>query len=235
MTNSPNGALRHQEQREQIVAAARELVRAAVVSASLHGNISIRIPGADQILLTSASSLTAVTTENLATLTLDGALIGGHLDPSSHEIVRMHTVVYRARSDIGAVLHTHPPHSTSFAVASREIPCIYEGMARFGMTDPIPVAKYGPRGSEESVNNIAKVVGANTWLILLEHHGILAFGRTMAEAVRHAIIVEEAAQLAIQAEALGGARPIPANLLAATQQRAVDFAKLGVQRAADHL
>lgn len=219
-----------QTYRESIVAAAQELLRAQVVSASLHGNISVRLPGTDRILLTSASSLAAMTTERLAMLTLDGKLVGGELDPSSHEIVGMHTTVYQARPDIGAVLHTHPPMATSFAVASREIPCIYEAMVRFGLTDPIPVAKYGPRGSDESLQNIAKVIGPKTWAILLEHHGILAFGRTMADAVRIAIIMEESAELALRAAPIGGAKEIPAHLLQATQQRAVDFQQLGTQR-----
>ena len=205
--------------------------RAGTVSASLHGNISVRIPGTDRLLLTSASSLAAVTAASLAVLTLDGQLVGGELQAASHEIVGMHTIVYRTRPDVQAVLHTHPPYATSFAVASRPIPCIYEAMARFGMTEPVPVAKYGPRGSDESLNHIAAVLRDHVWVILLEHHGILAFGRTLAEAVRHAIIVEEGAQLALQAEALGGARTIPEHLLAATQQRAVDFARLGTQRA----
>src|SRR3712207_200331 len=88
-----------QSHRESVVAAAKELVRAGVVSASLHGNISVRLPGTDRMLLTSASSLAAVTPDRLALIGLDGELVAGELEPTSREIVGMHTTVYRARGD----------------------------------------------------------------------------------------------------------------------------------------
>jgi ribulose-5-phosphate 4-epimerase/fuculose-1-phosphate aldolase len=101
------------------------------------------------------------------------------------------------------------------------------------MTDGIPLAKYGPRGSVESVSNIAKALSVtkNTKAVLLENHGVLAFGVNPAAAARANLIVEEAAQMAIFAEVLGGAKPIPPELLKATVGRRDQFAKAGKQRA----
>jgi L-fuculose-phosphate aldolase len=101
------------------------------------------------------------------------------------------------------------------------------------MTDGIPLAPYGPRGSSESVTNIARALNGtkNTKAVLLENHGVLAFGANPAAAARANLIVEEAAQMAILAEVLGGAKPIPSALLKATVGRRDEFARAGTQRA----
>ena len=152
--------------------------------------------------------------ENLAILDLDGKLIEGEINPTNAEIVHMHAIVYKERPDTGAVVHTHSTYATSFALASRSLGCSYEALVRQEMTDGIPLAKYGPRGSAESVSNIADALSAtkNTKAVLLENHGVLAFGANPAAAARANLIVEEAAQMAIFAEVLGGAKNIPAGI-----------------------
>ena len=66
----------------------------------------------------------------------------------------MHTAMYADNADVHAVVHTHSPFATAFAVANRPIDCWIEALAMFGLPDGVPVAGYGPRGSEESIANI---------------------------------------------------------------------------------
>jgi L-ribulose-5-phosphate 4-epimerase len=214
--------------RQGIVDAGRALVQARVLSPSLHGNMSARLPGAETILLTSGSSLAEMHPDDLALLDLDGRVLEGQINPVTHEIVHMHTAVYRKRADVGAVIHTHSPYSTSFAVANRPLEVFSEALARFGIEEPIPVAAYAPRGSRESVSNIVDVIGPKTRAVLLQNHGILTFAEDIATARTLVLVMEEAAQLAINATILGGATVIPAELLHYTQQRARDFAAQGV-------
>jgi L-fuculose-phosphate aldolase len=47
----------------------------------------------------------------------------------------MHACVYRERKDVGAVIHTHSPRATSFALAHTPLPVAYEAFLRFGVTD----------------------------------------------------------------------------------------------------
>src|SRR4051794_38735099 len=136
-----------QELREMVVQGASALVKAGVLSASQHGNWSIRVPGTDRFLL-SGSALAGIRPEDLAILTLDGEVVEGGLSASSAEIIRMHACVYQQRPQTGSVVHTHSPYSTAFAVASRPLECFSEALARLGSTDPVPVAKYGARGSD---------------------------------------------------------------------------------------
>ena len=100
------------ELRMAIVEAARDLVSAGVLSASKHGNWSVRIPGTDRILLT-GSSLVNMKPEDLAVLSLDGEMVQGSLQPTTAEIIRMHTCVYRERPEVGSVVHTHSPYATA--------------------------------------------------------------------------------------------------------------------------
>jgi L-fuculose-phosphate aldolase len=225
--------LNHTTLRQAVIDSANFLVRIGAISMSHHGNFSVRVPNTDTILLTATSSFDNLKPENLALLDLDGRLIEGEINPTNAEIVHMHGIVYKERPETGAVVHTHSTYATSFALASKSLGCSYEALVRQDMTDGVPLAKYGPRGSRESVENIADALRATKTAkaVLLENHGVLAFGPDPAAAARANLIVEEAAQMAIFAEVLGGAKAIPPELLKATVGRRDDFARAGVQRA----
>ena len=225
--------LNHPALRQAVIESANFLVRVGAISMSHHGNFSVRVPGTATILLTATSSFDNLRPENLALLDLDGKLIEGEINPTNAEIVHMHAIVYKERPETGAVVHTHSTYATSFALASRSLGCSYEALVRQDMTDGIPLAKYGPRGSPESVTNIANALrtAKNTKAVLLENHGVLAFGADPVAAARANLIVEEAAQMAIFAEVLGGAKNIPSELLNATIGRRDKFTNVGTQRA----
>ena len=225
-------SLKHESLRHSVIDSANFLVRIGAVSMSHHGNFSVRVPGTDTILLTATSSFDNLKPENLALLDLDGRLVEGEINPTNAEIVHMHAIVYKERPETGAVVHTHSTYATSFALASRSLGCSYEALVRQDMTDGVPLAKYGPRGSSQSIDNIANALRATakTKAVLLENHGVLAFGADPAAAARANLIVEEAAQMAIFAEVLGGAKPIAPELLKATVGRRDEFARAGVQR-----
>lgn len=219
--------------KDQIVASANLLIQSGVMSLSLHGNISARIPGTDRFLLTAGGSLSNLKHENIALFQLDGTLLEGAVEPTSAEIVDMHAVVYRLREDMGGAVHTHSPSATSFAVAGQPIPLIYEALARFNMTDGVPLAGYGPRGSKESVENIARAIKENQNIggVLLANHGVLAFGGDAVSAARANIIIEESAILGINAHTLGTVNEIPHEMVEYTQQRRDQFASAGVRKA----
>jgi len=226
-------ALKHGELRQAVIESANFLVRIGAISMSHHGNFSVRVPGTDTILLTASSSFDNLKPENLALLDLDGKLVEGEINPTNAEIVYMHAIVYKERPDTGAVVHTHSTYATSFALASRAIGCSYEALVRNEMAEGVPLAKYGPRGSGESIANIVTALNSTkkTKAVLLENHGVLAFGANPAAAARANLIVEEAAQMAIYAEVLGGAKIIPPELLKATIGRRDEFSRAGVQKA----
>jgi L-ribulose-5-phosphate 4-epimerase len=205
----------YRESREQLVQAAQLLFQSGVMSHSGHGNMSVRLPPGEQMLLTSRGSLAHLTHEQLAVVTFDGEVVEGALDPTTREIIAMHSGVYRAREDVDAVIHTHSPHSTSFALAHESLSCVYEAFLRYGITEGIPVAEWAPRGSPESVSNIVRQLQLHPTVpaVLLANHGLLAFSHDPLFTAQLIIIMEEAAELTLRARVLGGEKSFPAGAL----------------------
>jgi L-ribulose-5-phosphate 4-epimerase len=216
---------------EQVVAAARSVVAGGAISANGHGNVSLRVPGADEMYFTSAPSLRGLDPSGVVRVALDGTLLEGNLPPIQGAVVAMHTAMYRDRPDVGCVVHTHSPFATAFAVAQQPIDCWIEALAMFGLADGVPVAAYGPRGSEQAVANIRAAVRPGVPAVLLANHGVLVFHRTPDLAVLVSGVVEEAAQAGINARAVGGPVAIPADLRAAALQRAMAFDAAGTKTA----
>lgn len=207
-----------------LVAAARLLVGTGVLSASGHGNASIRVADRE-LVLTSRSSLVGLEATGTARVDFDGRVHDGRVEPANLEIVAMHRVVYEALPEVRAVVHTHSPFATAFALAHRPLPSRYESTIRYGLVDDVPVAPWGPRGSRRSIEQIRATIAEHGPVIalLLANHGLLAFGRTIDEAARLAIALEEAAAATYRAEALGGARPLPADALDAVEDQMAAF------------
>ncbi len=199
------------EERHALVAAVRNLFEAGVMSHSGHANVSVRV-GQEQMLLTSSGGVRDLPPDQLAVVGFDGTVTEGRLEPVTTEIVSMHTAVYRARREAGAVIHTHSPYVTGFALANAALPCRYEALLRFGQTDQIPVVAWAPRGSRESVDAISEAVHThpNTFAVLLGNHGLLAFAADAATTSSLVVAIEEAAEAEVHAVPLGGARDFPA-------------------------
>ena len=101
----------------------------------------------------------------------------------------------------------------------------------FGLATGVPVAGYGPRGSEQAIANIRASVTPGVPAVLLANHGVLVFHRTPELAILVGGVVEEAAQAGINAASLGGPVEIPAELRAAALQRAMSFDSRGTVHA----
>jgi L-fuculose-phosphate aldolase len=216
---------------DEIVSVARRVVASGAISANGHGNVSVRVPGADEMYFTAAPSLRDHPPGAVVRVGLDGALLEGELPPIQRAVVAMHTAMYEDRPEVNCVLHTHSPYATAFAVAQRPIGCWVEALAMFGLPTGVPVAGYGPRGSDEAVANIRAAVLPGVPAVLLANHGVLVFHRTPELAILVGGVVEEAAQAGINAAAIGGPVEIPEELRDAALQRAMTFEREGTARA----
>ena len=216
---------------EQVADIAQRVVASGAISANGHGNVSIRVPGADEMYFTAGPSLRGHPASAVVRVGLDGTLLEGDLPPIQGAVVAMHTAMYQDHADVGCVLHTHSPYATAYAVAQRRIECWIEAMAMFGLAEGVPVAGYGPRGSAQAVANIRQAATAGVPAVLLANHGVLVFNRTPELAILVGGVVEEAAQAGINAAGLGGPAEIPAALRAAALQRAMAFDSRGTVRA----
>lgn len=216
---------------DRLIDATRRVLASGAIGANGHGNVSIRVAGADEMYFTSAASLHGLTAEGIARVGLDGSLREGQLPPIQGAVVDMHTSRYRSSDEVGCVLHTHSPFATAFAVAQRPIDCWIEAMAMFGLADGIPVAAYGPRGSAEAIANIDAALIPGVPAVLLANHGVLIFHRSPDLAILAGGVIEEAAQAALNASRIGGAVLLPPDMREAALQRAMAFAAAGTRDA----
>ncbi|HEY1388438.1 MAG TPA: class II aldolase/adducin family protein [Ktedonobacterales bacterium] len=212
--------------RTQMIAAVRLLFDTGVMSHSGHANMSIRLPEPERLLMTARGQVGDLTAEQLAVVTLAGEVIEGEVDSTNREIIAMHAVVYQERPEAQAVIHTHSPHVTSFALAHQPLPCRYEALLRFGVVEDIPVAAWGPRGSEESIRAIRETLQAHPGVpaVLLANHGLLAFGTAIGATAQLIVAMEEAAGMTLGAVPLGGAQPFPEGALEQVRAHIARFA-----------
>jgi L-ribulose-5-phosphate 4-epimerase len=216
---------------DQVVTIAQRVVASGAISANGHGNVSVRVPGSVEMYFTAGPSLRDHPPSAVVRVGLDRTLLEGALPPILGAAVAMHTAMYAYRPDVGCVLHTHSPYATAYAVARCPIGCWVEALAMFGLESGVPVAGYGPRGSDQALANIRAAAASGVPAVLLANHGVLVFHRTPDLAILIGGVVEEAAQAGINAAALGGPAEIPTELRAAALQRAMTFDRRGAVRA----
>lgn len=204
-------------ERDKLLAAVREMDRLGLVSGT-SGNASVRIdsPGSPDAFLITPAALPypGMTPDQL--VPVDGELkpIEGTGTPSSESL--LHLAIYRARKDVGAVMHTHSVYATALGVAGRALPAIVDELTVY-VGGQVEVAKYGFPGTQALANAGVDALGDRR-AVLIPHHGMFAVADTAAEALRVCALVERVAQVFIHAETLGGAKEIPSESFEAERQ-----------------
>jgi ribulose-5-phosphate 4-epimerase/fuculose-1-phosphate aldolase len=163
------------------------------------GHISVRIPGTDKFLIPRSMSPALVNTEDILTFNLAGEKLEGERQPNSETWI--HTCVYRARSDVACVAHTHPVISTALASAGVELKPLHN----FGAVFPNGVrifSKPGLINTEELGTETAIALGQDYGL-LLRGHGAITVDIDIKRATLLAIYMEQAAQVQFYAMQLG--------------------------------
>lgn len=188
-----------------------ELVRYGLVVWT-GGNISGRVPGADVFVIKpSGVSYDDLAPENMILCDLDGNVIpgtpGSERSPSSDTAA--HAYVYRHMPDVGGVVHTHSTFAVAWAARGEEIPCVITAMAdEFG--GPIPVGPFAVIGDDSIGRGIVETLrGHRSRAVLMQNHGPFTIGVSARDAVKAAVMVEDAARTVHYAREAGPLIPIP--------------------------
>lgn len=189
--------------RETVVMAGKILYRLGLVD--YMGHASARIPGTDRVLIKPRHSedvkgMDGVRPEQLVTMDLDGTMLDGPAPPPSERYI--HTAIYRARPDVGGVVHTHQTLATVFGIAGRPIlpvlhvesPLVERGVPIYESPRLITTSELG--------DAVAAVLG-DLDVCHLRNHGIVTVGRTVEEATVNAIFLERLARANLLAAQLG--------------------------------
>lgn len=190
--------------RTELVRVSREAYDRGFVS-GVGGNISTRISPNRVLIKPSGLRLKDLTPKNLLVVDLHGNVIEGAGKPS--EEIRFHLGIYKLRKDVGAVIHTHSPAATAFAVVGIELPPITAQAAK--ILGKIPLVGYAPPGSKELAKLVVKAFKPEVKAALLRGHGSVAVGKNLAEAFNNTDLLEETARIALLTFQLGGPKKIP--------------------------
>jgi L-ribulose-5-phosphate 4-epimerase len=204
--------------RDELWALHAELVTNGLV-AWTSGNVSARVPGADlMVIKPSGISYADLTPESMVLCDLNGTAVGGEqLKPSSDTAA--HAYVYRHMPHVGGVVHTHSTYATAWAARGEAIPCVLTAMAdEFGGGIPIgPFALIG--GDEIGQGIVATLTGHRSPAVLMRSHGVFAIGPTAEQAVKAAVMCEDAARTVHLARSLGSPAPLAADQIDALHAR----------------
>lgn len=172
------------------------------------GNVSVRLDATHMLITASGISLGDTTSENIVKVNLENEewVAEGDCIPSKE--FRFHSAIFKARGDVGAIVHCHPPYATAYAVRKLDIPYVTDAAFK---QPPMPHVPFSPSGSEALVRAIRAATAGNDAfrVIMLDEHGIIAVGQDLTQAFIFADLAEEMAQVAflssfIATQAAGG-------------------------------
>jgi L-fuculose-phosphate aldolase len=152
------------------------------------GNISLR-HDAGMLVTPTAVPYETMQPEQIVFMGFDGSFDSSQR-PSSEW--RFHLDILRARPEVNAVVHAHPPYATTLAIMGREIPPVHYMVAVAG-GDSIRCAPYATFGTEELSRHAVSALKERL-ACLLAHHGMIAIGPSLPKAMWLAVEVETLAR-----------------------------------------
>lgn len=187
--------------REQVAKLHAELPRNELVVWTA-GNISARVPGQDLLVIKpSGVAYDAITSATMVICDFDGRLVEGDFAPSSDTAA--HAYVYKHMPEVGGVVHTHSTYATAWAARGEAIPCVLTMIAdEFG--GDIPVGPFALIGDDSIGRGIVDTLrGSRSRAVLMQNHGVFTVGGTARDAVKAAVMCEDAARTVHIARQLG--------------------------------
>lgn len=193
--------------KQQVYEANMELPRRGLVTYTW-GNVS----GIDRasglvVIKPSGVEYEELTLDKMVVVDLQtGTIVEGSLNPSSD--TKTHLELYKAFPALGGIVHTHSPFAVAWAQAGRDIPCYGTTHADY-FYGPVPCARHltAAELEEDYEKNTGKVI-IETFqnrnidpvavpAVICHSHGPFTWGKDAAQAVYHAVVLEEVAKMAL--------------------------------------
>lgn len=193
-----------QEHRKDIIDIGRLVYQKGWVAAN-DGNITIRLDQHRILATPTGVSKGMMSLDDLIIVNMQGNKIEGRKERTSE--IAMHTTIYSMRSDIHAIVHTHPPVATGFASAGRPLNLALLPEVIIGL-GCVPLIDYGLPGTPALTEPMLPYIPKYD-AILMGNHGAVCYGEDVYKAFFKMETMEHFARISLVAELLGGARPLP--------------------------
>jgi L-fuculose-phosphate aldolase len=187
------------ELKEDLARTIRRLYERGLVS-GVGGNASVLLRSRKQLLITPAGYFKGgVARGDLVRVSLQGKVIGGG-SPSSE--LATHLAAYRARGDVGAVVHGHPPTAVGLITAGLRLPVMTPEHAV--MVRRLEVVGFAVPGAE-GAKAVAKSLGRAD-VVGIKNHGFFSLGKDLHEAASRLEVLEESAKVYLAGRQVGEIR-----------------------------
>jgi ribulose-5-phosphate 4-epimerase/fuculose-1-phosphate aldolase len=192
----------HPELQQKLIDAGKVL-EAAGQGDLTRGHISVRVPGDPLHFYMKPHSfgLDEITMENMVVCNLEGEKVAG--GGRRHSEVFIHSEIYKVRPDVHSVIHSHPTYAVALSATGKALQPISQPAVAFAdglpyFTDTIDLIR-----SQDMGAGVAKALG-NCKAVLMRNHGIAVVGASIDESVILAIMLENACEIQLAAQAAGG-------------------------------
>lgn len=167
------------------------------------GHLAVRDPQDRGVWMKAAGlGFDEITEDDVLLVSYDGDVLHG--DGRRHAEWPIHTEILARRPDLGAVVHSHPPHAIAVAAADQPLRPVSHAATLFVPPD---VPRY-TRTADLIVTRamgreVAETLG-DVFALLLVNHGIVTAGVDAPGAVMRAVLLEKACHHQVLTHAAGG-------------------------------
>ncbi|HID75237.1 MAG TPA: class II aldolase/adducin family protein [Planctomycetaceae bacterium] len=168
-------------------------------AAANDGNISYRISEKEVVCTPTLTCKGFMKPDDLCIVDMDGNQLDGRRKRTSE--VMLHLAIMKARPDIRAVVHCHPPHATAFGIAREPVPqCVLPEVEVF--LGDVPIARYEVPGSEAFAKTVLPFVD-KTKVVILANHGTVSYDAELEKAYWWTEILDAYCRMLMLARSLG--------------------------------
>lgn len=188
----------YKKEKQQVIHTALEIKKSGLISLS-GGNVSMRLPNGQILVTPSGLSYEGMKAKDIIVVDIKGNRIEGVLRESVDTVALLY--IYENMPEVYAIIHTHQPYATAVGLLGDVFPAAVTTLANVTL-GPVNVAPYCSAASLDMGVQTVKYIGERR-AVILKHHGVIAIGKDLREALYAAVYMEDAAKTYLAAKAAG--------------------------------
>lgn len=192
----------YEKEKQELIDCALQMQRYGLVVLS-GGNVSMRMPCGNFLVTPSAMSYDTMALEDIVLVDKTGKTVEGIRRPSSDTKALLY--IFNHMQNVNVILHTHQPYATAVGLVCKELPANLVTVID-EIHSSVKVAPFTP-SSDEGMGIATVEYAGDALAVILMHHGAMAFGNSIEQALCAAVYLEEASKTYLAAMAAN--RPIP--------------------------
>ena len=188
-----------EQEKLEVIKAGIKLDRYGLIALS-GGNVSVRMPSGEILVTPSGMIYEDMVADDVLVVDLDGNVIEGARKASVDTEALLY--IFKNRPDLNAVIHTHQPYATAIGLVEDEFKVNLTTLAN-ATCGSVTVTPFSSAASIDMGIDTVKYLGESL-AVILRHHGVIAVGNSLKQALYACIYMEEAAKCHVAARSMGG-------------------------------